>query len=56
LYNLYLKDINNDNPLGLNGKLAEAYHALLNDLWLGKDSRTAPYELKRTLGKRVARF
>jgi len=25
-------------------------------MWLGEDKRTAPYDLKRVLGKRVARF
>jgi ubiquitin carboxyl-terminal hydrolase 4/11/15 len=40
----------------MDGKLAEAYYGLLEDMWLGKDNRTAPYDLKRTLGKRIARF
>jgi len=56
LFKLYKRDINNDNPLGLNGNLAEAYHSLLEDMWLGKESRTAPYDLKRVLGKKIARF
>ena len=56
LFKLYQKDINTDNPLGMGGKLAEAYHGLLVDMWLGKERRTAPYDLKRVLGKRVARF
>jgi len=56
LFKLYEKDINNDNPLGMNGKLAEAYHSLLVDMWVGGDSKTAPFDLKRVLGKRVARF
>ena len=25
-------------------------------MWIGKDGRTAPHDLKRVLGKRVARF
>ena len=29
LFNLYRMDINFDNPLGLNGKLAEAYAGLM---------------------------
>ena len=56
LFQLYKKDINTDNPLGLNGRLAQAYESLLDDMWLGKEKRTAPYDLKRVLGKRVARF
>jgi ubiquitin carboxyl-terminal hydrolase 4/11/15 len=56
LFKLHEKDINTDNPLGMNGRLAEAYHSLLQDMWLGKEPKTAPYDLKRVLGKRVARF
>ena len=56
LFKLYKADINLDNPLGLNGRLAEAYHDLLEDMWCGNSSRTAPHDLKRVLGKRVARF
>ena len=56
LCDLYKMDVNTDNPLGLNGKLAEAYANLLKDMWLGNDRSTAPYDLKRVLGQRVARF
>jgi len=56
LFNLYQQDINEENPLGLGGNLAKAYHSLLEDLWIGKDARTAPYDLKRVLGKKIARF
>jgi ubiquitin carboxyl-terminal hydrolase 4/11 len=56
LFQIFKADINADNPLGLGGKLAEAYHSLMEDIWLGNDARTAPYDLKRVLGKRVARF
>lgn len=56
LFKLYKKDINEDNPLGLGGRLAIAYHSLLEDMWLANSQRTAPHDLKRTLGKRVARF
>jgi ubiquitin carboxyl-terminal hydrolase 4/11/15 len=56
LCDLYKIDVNTDNPLGLNGKLAEAYANLLKDMWLGNDRSTAPYDLKRVLGQRVARF
>lgn len=56
LFDLYKKDINSDNPLGLGGRLAQAYAGLMHDMWIGNDGRTAPYDLKRVLGKRVARF
>mgnify|MGYP006095483737 CR=1 FL=1 len=53
LFNLYQSDLNTDSPLGLGGNLAKAYHALMQDLWIGKEARTAPYDLKRVLGKRL---
>ena len=56
LYGLHKQDINTDNPLGLGGRLAGAYASLLYDLWIDRDPRTAPHDLKRVLGKRVARF
>ena len=56
LYNLYKDDINEDNPLGLQGRLATAYAKLMNEMWSQSNRSTAPYDLKRTLGNRVARF
>lgn len=50
LFEQYKKDVNTDNPLGLNGRLAEAYYNLLKDMWIGNDRSTAPYDLKRVLG------
>lgn len=34
LFELYKRDINTDNPLGLGGKLAKAYHSLMDDMWV----------------------
>ena len=56
LYNCHKEDINKDNPLGMSGKLAKAYANLLQELWRGKDGRTAPWDLKKTLGSRISRF
>lgn len=56
LYDLYKIDVNTDNPLGLEGRLAAAFCELLTEMWLSKQTRTAPHQLKRVLGKRVARF
>ena len=53
LFDHYRQDLNTDSPLGLGGNLAKAYHSLMTDLWIGKESRTAPYDLKRVLGKRL---
>lgn len=56
LSKMYKNDINSNNPLGLGGKLAKAYASLLEDIWISKNSKTVPSDLKRVLGKRVARF
>lgn len=52
----YKNHINKDNPLGMGGKLAKAYAGLIAEMWIGSDSRTAPHELKRTLGSKISRF
>lgn len=48
--------INPENPLGMGGKLAKAYGVLISEMWQGTDSRTAPHDLKRTLGTKIQRF
>ena len=53
LFGMYKDDLNHDSPLGLGGNLAKAYHNLMNDMWIGKETRTAPYDLKRVLGKKL---
>jgi len=40
----------------MGGRLATAYTSLLKDLWMNENRKTAPYDLKRVLGKKVARF
>lgn len=55
-YNLYKPDINKDNPLGMKGQLAIAYAELVKEMWMGSSGRTAPYELKKVVGKRVTKF
>jgi ubiquitin carboxyl-terminal hydrolase 4/11/15 len=52
----HLKEFNTDNPLGMKGKLAKAFGSLIEEMWKAKSNRTAPYDLKRTLGSRVSRF
>lgn len=56
LFECYKADLNTDSPLGLGGNLAKAYHSLLYDLWMGKEGRSAPYDLKRVLGKKLQQF
>jgi ubiquitin C-terminal hydrolase len=52
----YKSQINKENPLGMGGKLAKAYAGLISEMWIGSDGRTAPHELKRTLGSKISRF
>jgi ubiquitin C-terminal hydrolase len=52
----YKSQINKENPLGMGGKLAKAYAGLISEMWIGTDNRTAPHELKRTLGSKISRF
>jgi ubiquitin C-terminal hydrolase len=48
--------INKENPLGMGGKLAKAYGVLISEMWQGSDARTAPHDLKKTLGTKIQRF
>lgn len=56
LMNYHLQEFNVTNALGMKGKLAKAFGALIREMWCGRDTRTAPYDLKRTLGSRISRF
>lgn len=56
LLGYYKNDLNTSNPLGLGGKLANAYNELIREMWLGSSGKTAPHTLKQVVGKRVAKF
>jgi ubiquitin carboxyl-terminal hydrolase 4/11/15 len=56
LLNYYKGELNTTNRLGMGGKLAVAYAGLMKDMWASGDGRTAPTDLKRTLGSKIARF
>ncbi|KAJ8660699.1 hypothetical protein O0I10_003747 [Lichtheimia ornata] len=45
----YKEELNRDNPLGMKGHVAEAYGKLIETLWSGKSSSTAPREFKHTI-------
>ena len=49
-------EFNTTNPLGMKGKLAKAFGNLVKEMWLGRESRTAPFDLKKTLGNKISRF
>lgn len=49
-------DVNEDNPIGMEGCLARAYGSLMADLWADKYSSVAPVDFKKTLGKWAPQF
>ena len=50
------EDINYDNPLGMGGRVAEAYAALLKDIWSGKYTVVVPSQLKSVIGQYAPQF
>ena len=46
----YKKDVNETNPIGSKGKIANAYANFLKHLWYGTSSVFSPSYFKRTLG------
>ena len=55
IFRQYIKDINDTNVLGTNGKLAEAYATLMKQLYRYPKSVDSirPYELKRAFGNKI---
>ncbi|XXQ37928.1 Ubiquitin carboxyl-terminal hydrolase [Plasmodiophora brassicae] len=52
----HLSQINRSNPLGWQGKIAEAYAQLVKDYWLGDSRIISPRELKHVIGEFQPRF
>lgn len=52
----YYSEINDENPIGTKGKLAEEYARLLNMLWNGQESSVRPQSFKMTIGRWNSRF
>lgn len=42
----YEAEINQDNPLGMRGEIAEAYAELIKQMWSGRNSHVAPRMFK----------
>ncbi|CAO3599291.1 unnamed protein product [Absidia cylindrospora] len=47
----YKEDLNKDNPLGMNGEVAENYGALIEKLWSGTTASVAPRDFKYTISR-----
>jgi ubiquitin C-terminal hydrolase len=52
----YLADINKTNPMGWQGKIAEAYGNMIQDIWSGEYTKVVPSQLKKVLGEFQPRF
>lgn len=52
----YIEEINRDNPIGCEGRLAEVYADLIEELWSGKESFVRPSAFKAIIGKFAPRF
>nr|CCA17724.1 ubiquitinspecific protease putative [Albugo laibachii Nc14]CCA18370.1 ubiquitinspecific protease putative [Albugo laibachii Nc14] len=51
LSGMYLDDINRTSTLGLQGKLAQVYGKLAEDMWCAKQKSISPRHFKKTIGK-----
>ena len=52
----YKHDINKKNKLGLQGKLANSWHELLENYWNSKSRTGNPSDVKSTVAKKVKKF
>lgn len=55
-FRMHEAEINHTNVLGSKGRVAEAYGELMNDMWVGHKRKTAPYNVKKSIGTVVAQF
>jgi len=51
LKDLYVPEINKENKLGLQGRMATAYAKLVKLLWYNNETFVSPWEIKRVIGK-----
>lgn len=54
--NTHTRELNKTNPLGWNGRVAEEYGRLVQEMWCGKYKSVAPVGLKKVLGEFQPRF
>jgi ubiquitin C-terminal hydrolase len=52
----YKDDLNEDNPLGHNGKLAAAYGNLMEMVYSGQGNKVAPRGFKKVIGEFEPQF
>ncbi len=51
LDNVYVSEINTDNKLGLQGRMAKSYAKLIKLLWYDNSQFVSPWDLKKVIGK-----
>ncbi|XP_065542960.1 ubiquitin carboxyl-terminal hydrolase 4 isoform X2 [Lathamus discolor] len=52
----YEAEINQNNPLGMRGEIAEAYAELIKQMWSGRQSHVAPRMFKMQVGRFAPQF
>ncbi|KAM6062120.1 ubiquitin carboxyl-terminal hydrolase 4 isoform 4-T4 [Chlamydotis macqueenii] len=52
----YEAEINQNNPLGMRGEIAEAYADLIKQIWSGRQSHVAPRMFKTQVGRFAPQF
>jgi len=55
-FRIHESEVNHHNVLGSKGRVAEAYGDLINEMWIGNKRKTAPFEIKKSIGSVVAQF
>ncbi|CAD8046029.1 unnamed protein product [Paramecium sonneborni] len=56
IYNTYLQDLNEKNPLGTGGRLACNYAELLKELYESTSTSVAPWNVKKIIGQQAPQF
>ncbi|CAK78771.1 unnamed protein product (macronuclear) [Paramecium tetraurelia] len=56
IYNTFLQDLNEKNPLGTGGRLACNYAELLKELYESTSTSVAPWNVKKIIGQQAPQF
>ncbi|XP_059151065.1 ubiquitin carboxyl-terminal hydrolase 15-like [Physella acuta] len=56
LSNVWEKELNKENPLGMRGEIANTYAELIRDIWSGHKSYTVPRNFKIAVGRFAPQF
>ncbi|PRD21568.1 UNVERIFIED_CONTAM: usp15 [Trichonephila clavipes] len=56
LQDRYWDELNNDNPLGMQGEIAKSFGDLIKNMWCGRYSYTVPRNFKMIVGRFAPQF